>query len=798
MIKNYLKIALRNLWRNKLFSGLNILGLVIGMVACLLILQYVQFEMSYDSFHKNANNIYRLRSQEYQNKQLVGDGVYSFLRTGEMMLKEFPEVTNFVSIYHKEVSTVAHQEQHFKETSLYIVDPSFLEVFSFKLLKGQANTALKKPASIVLTQTMAQKYFPNESPLGKVLELDGQEKLTVTGVIENPPSNSHLKFNGLISNQALRKEYIEKRRTWAWGDFFTYVVLQPNTKASQIEAKFPSFIKKYLQPQDAAVTKYLLQPLNDIHLQAGLGGDLTPAGDASAMYLLLTIALFILIIAWVNYINLATARATDRAKEVGIRKVVGAYRKQLVEQFLGEAFLMNLIACLLTILLVDLITPLFDRFVGQALVFDIWYNQQFWLIFGGMFLLGVVFSGLYPAFVLSSFKPVTVLKGKIIRSRQGIALRKGLALFQFTASILLIGGTIVVFQQLNFMRSQDLGLNITQTVAVEGPRITSEAFASRNKVFAQKIAQLAQVKSISASSCIPSKEFYGSSSGIKLKGQSGGGVIIHQAWINENYIPAYQLKLQAGHNFSKKQSQHDQQSTVIINEASARALGYTPTQILHKKLMFDKKEWKIIGVLKDFHQTSLKDKKVPLMLFYDSQVHDYYSIKIQATDVQKSIANIKSTYLQIFPKNTFEYFFLDVAYDAQYKADQRFGEMFAVFSGLAIFVACMGLFGLTSFTLVQRTKELGIRKVLGASGKSLMQLLLIDFLKPIALAGLVALPILYWGVQQWLQGFVYRMHLNAWLFLLPLLFIVIIAFLTVSVQTFKATRHNPVDSLRYE
>lgn len=798
MIKNYIKIAFRNLMRNKLFSALNILGLVIGMVACLLILQYVQFEMSYDSFHKNADNVYRLRSQEYQNEQLVDDGVSSFLRTGELMLKEFPEVTNFVSIFHKEVATLAHQERHFKETSLYIVDPSFLEVFSFKLLKGQANTVLQKPSSIVLTQAMAQKYFPNEDPMGKILELDGQQKLTVTGVIENPLANSHLKFNGLISNHALRREYIEKKRTWAWGDFFTYVVLQPKTKASQIEAKLPLFIKKYLQPQEAAMTKYLLQPLSDIHLQAGLGGDLTPAGDSRAMYLLLTIAVFILIIAWVNYINLATARATDRAKEVGIRKVVGAYRKQLVVQFLGEAFLMNLIACLLTILLVDLITPLFDRFVGKALVFDIWQNSQFWFIFGGVFLLGVVFSGLYPAFVLSSFKPVTVLKGKIIRSRQGIVLRKGLSLFQFTASILLIGGTIVVFEQLNFMRSQDLGMNITQTLAVEGPRITSEEFVSKNKVFAQKITQLAQVKSISASSCIPGKEFYGASSGIKLKGQNGGGVIHYQAWINENYIPAYELKLQAGRNFSKNKQPHDQQNSVIINEASAKSLGYAPDQILHKKLMYDKKEWKIIGVLKDFHQTSLKEKTAPLMLFYDPQVHEYYSIKIQATGMQKNIASIKSAYLQMFPKNTFEYFFLDTTYEAQYKTDQRFGEMFALFSGLAIFVACMGLFGLTTFTLVQRTKEIGIRKALGASGASVMQLLLRDFLKPIALAGLVALPILYWGVQQWLQGFAYRMNLNIWLFVLPILFIAIIAFLTVSVQTLKATQNNPVDSLRYE
>ena len=633
MIKNYLKIALRNLLRNKLFSALNILGLVIGMVAGLLILRYVAFEMSYDTFHENAEHIYRIRTQDYQNGRLAGDGVTSFLRTGEMMVKDFPEVTNFTSIYHKEIATIAHQKNRFKETDLYIVDPSFLEVFSFNLLKGQAKTALQKPASIVLTQNLAKKYFPNTNPMGKVLEMDGKQKLTVTGILQNPPANSHLQFNCLISNHTLRKEYIEKKRAWAWGDFHTYVLLQPKAKVTDIEAKFPAFIKKYLPPHDVEVTKFLMQSLSTIHLHGGFTWELSPSGDAKAIYLLIIIALFILIIAWVNYINLATARATDRAKEVGIRKVVGAYRQQLIAQFLGEAFLINLIACLLTILLTDLITPIFDRFVGKPLALDMWQSPQFWLVFGVIFLLGVLLSGLYPAFVLSSFKPVTVLKGKIIRSRQGVALRRGLSLFQFAASIILIGGTIVVFQQLNFMRSQDLGMNITQTVVIEGPRITGKKFVSRNKAFAQKINQMSQVKNLTASSCIPGEGFNGSSSGIKLKGQVGDGSILNQAWVDGDYLPAYQLKLLAGRNFSKNKQPSDFVNTVIINKAAALALGSSPKRILNQKLIYNKKERKIIGVVQDFHQKSLKEKAPPLMLFYSPEVHNYYSIKLQTANM---------------------------------------------------------------------------------------------------------------------------------------------------------------------
>lgn len=800
MLKNYIKIALRNLLRNKLFSILNIAGLVIGMVACLLILQYVRFEMSYDTAFENSENIYRVHSSDYQNGKLVGKSAATFLTSGPTMKKDFPEVVNYTSIQRTRNAMLAYGEKRFKEKALYYVAPTFFEVFSFKLLKGNANTVLSKPGSIVLTEKNAKKYFGNQDPIGKSLELNGKKKFRVTGVVQNPPANTHLQFNFLLSNHRLLKDYRDKKLEWIWSNFHTYVVLNSGDKAKEIEARFPAYLKRYLPPEDLNSVKLHLQPIADIHLN-GFRSELTASGDKQATYLLLLIAVFILIIAWINYVNLATARATDRAKEVGIRKVIGAYRKQLITQFLGESFLLNLLACAFTVLLADLLMPVFENFTGTPMNFDLWRNWEFWGIFGVMFLIGVVFSGMYPAFVLSSFKPVTVLKGKIIRSPKGIALRKGLTLFQFAASITLIGGTIAVYQQLRYMRGKDLGIDINQTLIVEGPQKRDKAFATKSRSFKQQTEQLAYIQNISSSSTVPGRKFNANITGIKIKGQSGDGTLQHLSWIDTQYIPAYGLKLLAGRNFSIK-NKSEKEKSVIINKASAKLLGYSPEKIINKKLQYDlgfgEKEYTIVGVVNDFHQKSLKEATMPALFHYHPNAHEYYSIKLNAAKMQEAVALIKAAYLKKFPKNTFEYFFLDVAFDAQYKADEQFGRVFTVFSALAIFVACMGLFGLVSFSLLQRTKELGIRKVLGASSGSLMTLLLRDFLKPIALAGIVALPFMYWGVNLWLQNFAYHISIGWWLFVLPILIVGIIALLTIGFQAFRATRNNPVDSLRCE
>ncbi len=801
MLKNYLKIAFRNLLRNRLFSMLNIMGLVIGMCACLLILQYVRFEMSYDSFLKQADQVFRIDNEDYENGRLAQKSSTSYINMGKVMVNDFPEVQKQTTIRRLRISTVSYQQKRFKEKNLYVVDPSFLEVFSLPLLQGDPKTALSRPLSVVLTETMAQKYFGNENPMGKALEFNGRRNYKVTGVVKDAPANSHLDFSCLASNHRLRKIYKERNIEWGWSNFHVYVLTKPGTTAAQLEAKLPSINKKYLDPVDVEAVKFRAHKLTDIHLLTGYDEGLTPGNNSNSIYLLLLIAIFILLIAWINYINLATARATDRAREVGIRKVIGAYRRQLIIQFLGESFLINFLAVLFTVFLVDFLSPLFVQLTGKEIHFNLWQNPEFWLMFGIMFIMGVLLSGLYPAFVLSGFKPVTVLKGKIIRSPRGIVLRKGLTLFQFAASFLLIGGTLAVYQQLSYMRSKDVGFNMDKTLVVEGPRVVDSTFGTRIKAFVNKTRQLSQVKSLATSSCIPGQKFSANISGIKIKGQPGEGFLQSLAWIDAQYIPAYGLQLLAGRNFSSK-NRGDVKKSVILNASAAKMLGYSDEDIINKKLICemgsDVSLFNIIGVVKDFHHKSFKETTGPLVLHYSPIVREYFSVKLRTTDMPAAIAAIKGLYTKFYPKDTFEYSFLDVTYDAQYRADQRFGQMFALFSGLAIFVACMGLFGLASFTLLQRTKEVGIRKVLGASGQSLMVLLLRDFLKPVILAGLLALPVMYWGVTEWLQNFAYRMSIGWMLFVLPLLVVAGIALLTVGFQTLKTTRNNPIDSLRYE
>jgi len=801
MLKNYLKIAFRNLLRNKLFSILNIMGLVIGMVACLLILQYVRFEMSYDTSFKNADNIFQISNEDYQDGRLAQTTATSYIDIGRVMINDFPEVQKQTIIRRFRKSTVSYKQNKFKEKELYLVDPSFLEVFSLRLLKGDPTKALSQPKSIVLSETMAKKYFGKEDPMGKTLIFDGRRNFKVTGVVEDAPANSHFDYSCLLSNHRIRKVYKERNYEWAWSNFHVYVLTKPGTTKAQLEAKLPNINKKYMDPADAETVKFRANKLTDIHLLTGSDSSLTPANNPNSIYLLLLIAVFILLIAWINYINLATARATDRAREVGIRKVIGAYRRQLIVQFLGESFLINFLAVLFTVFLVDFLSPLFVKLTGKAMHFDMWQSTEFWIIFGAIFILGVLLSGLYPAFVLSRFKPVTVLKGKIIRSPKGIALRKGLTLFQFAASFLLIGGTLAVYQQLSYMRSKDVGFNIDKTLIVEGPRVLDSTFGTRIKAFINNTRQLSQVQSLTTSSCIPSQKFSANISGIKVKGESGYGFLQNLAWVDAQYVPAYGLKLLAGRNFSDK-NRNDYQKSVIINASSAKMLGFTPQEIVNKRLICDIEDdisdYKIIGVIDDYHQKSLKESTAPLVLHYRPITREYFSIKLRSSDMPEAVAAVKDLYTKSYPKDTFEYYFLDVAYNAQYKADQRFGEMFALFSGLAIFVACMGLFGLASFTLLQRTKEVGIRKVLGASSQSLMIMLLRDFLKPVLLASLLALPIMYWGITEWLKNFAYRMTIDWLLFVLPLLVVGAIALLTVGFQTFKTTRNNPVDSLRYE
>lgn len=796
MIKNYLKIAFRNLLRNKLFSGLNILGLVIGMVTCLLILQYVHFEKSYDSFHENAEHIYRVANASA--KDASRQGTSTFLGTGQTLKRELDEISQVTTIIHGDNGLINYEHKRFNEKDFYFVDATFFEVFpSFKLIQGNPGTALTKPYTMVLTKRMAHKYFGNKNPIGEVLQYNGKVKYQITGVVDNPPANSHLKFNFLASNHDIRKAITEGKRVWTWPAFYTYVVGKSANAPQKINAKLEGFLDKHLPQKRRGSLKLALQPLQDIYLSS-YGPGLSAGGNAQTANILLILAMIILVVAWVNYINLSTARATERAKEVGIRKVVGAYRKQLIGQFLGESLLVNLLAVVFALLIIDYLEPTFVQITGVPVSSNFWQDGGFWAMAGIIFLAGTLLSGFYPAFVLSSYNPVLVLKGKISRSVQGRKLRKGLTVFQFAISMVLIGGTLTVYQQIRFMKNQDLGIDIERILVVQSPRV-SDSEKDVN-LFKQKALSHSQVMSFSKSACLPGW-FNGEVEEVKIKGQNGEGTTQSQLLVDDQYIPTYGLKLLAGVNFTAGNDAANQKN-VVINALAAQRLGYKPAEIVNKKIELKtrgkKHEYKVIGVVNNFHHQSLKQNITPAIFRYRNDGLDFYSVKLGAGNPQNTIATIKAAYSKLFPNDTFEYHFLDNAFDAQYKADQRFGEVFALFSGLAIFVACMGLFGLTSFTLIQRTKELGIRKVLGASVGNLLKLLFSDFLKPIVWASILALPFMYWFVNEWLQNFAYKMQVDLWLFVVPLLLIVCIALLTISLQSFKATRNNPVDSLRYE
>ncbi|RYF73128.1 MAG: FtsX-like permease family protein, partial [Cytophagaceae bacterium] len=542
-----------------------------------------------------------------------------------------------------------------------------------------------------------------------------------------------------------------------------------------------------------------LQPLRDIHLYSHYIGETEPNGDGKTTYLLLGIAFFIVIIAWVNYVNIATARAINRAKEVGVRKAVGSQRSQLVKQFMVESFLLNGLAVVLAFILVLITIPAFNSLSGQHLTFSLLASARFWLALLGLFVVGTFLSGVYPAFVLSGFRPVVVLKGRMVNTRQGILLRKGLVVFQFGASLFLLVGTMAVFRQIQFMREQKLGLNIDQTLVIRPPIVRNDStYMSQMKSFKDELLRQSAIKSITASTSIPGEPVGWNAGGIRLKGQDESKAKQYRViGVDYDYMNAYGLKLVAGRNFAK--SFGTDPSAVIFNKMAIAQLGFqNPTEAIGKEIEFWGKTYTVVGVVDNFHQQSLREAFEPLILRLIPDVQGFFSVKIAPAESAKTLGTLQSAWNQFFPGNPFEYFFLDEHFADQYRADQRFGQVFGFFTGLAILVACLGLFGLASFTTVQRTKEIGIRKVLGASVGEILQLLYQEFAVLVAISFVVAAPLAWFAITSWRTSYAFRADLNGWLFILPFVGVLTIALLTVSFQTIKAALMNPVKSLQSE
>jgi putative ABC transport system permease protein len=805
MIKNYFKIAWRNIVRQKGYSAINIIGLAIGIAACLLILQYVSFELSYENFQANRDRVYRVRQDRYDNGKLSTQWVSGAYAVGNSFKDAIPEIEDYVKVVRndKVVTEVNHQPVELKK--VFFASSSFFRIFTYPLVAGNADKALSEPFTAAISETTARILYGTTNAVGKRLNLNRNSDYTITAVYKDAPNNTQLKPDILLSYETFKKFVGPDNNpdaAWLWDGCLTYLLLRKDANPAVVEKKFIPIVDKFtaadMKKYNAAVV-YSLQPMTDIHLYSHYMTEPEANGDGKTVYLLLGIAFFIAIIAWVNYINLATARAVNRAREVGIRKTVGSQKRQLIIQFLSESALLNAFALLLALLIVSIAIPGFNKLSGQHLSFSLFSKTSFWLALSGLFVIGVFLSGLYPAFVLSAFKPIDVLKGKMTATTKGALLRKGLVVFQFTASLFLLIGTLTVYQQIQYMRKQSLGINIDQTLVVNAPTVITDSTYIRNmNALKDELSGQTSVKGIAISTSIPGESVRWNAGAIKLVGADETTQKQYRViGMDYDYMKMYGIKLISGRGFSKDYGTDEH--SVVFNKRGFEQLGLNkPEDAIGKKIDFWGQQYTIIGVSENFHQQSLRESFEPLIFRLIPDIRGYLSVRTPASKAAQTITQVKSSWDKFFPGNTFEYFFLDDHFDEQYKADQRFGQVFGLFTSLAILVACLGLFGLASFTTLQRTKEIGIRKVLGASVPRILKLLYQEFAILLLIAFVIAVPVAWFTIGDWLQGYAFRINIHWSYFIIPFVTLVVIALLTVSFQSIRAAIANPVKSLRTE
>jgi putative ABC transport system permease protein len=792
MLKNYFKIAWRNLWKNKIFSFINILGLTIGITVCMMIFLFIMNEFSVDKFHKNEKDIYRvMRGFEKNGSQEWVPYLSAPYATA--LLNDYPgQIKKAVRVLPTN-ALVSFDNTAFNEKKLYIADEDFFTLFSFPLIKGNPETVLKDPASVVLTETTARKYFGNKDPMGKVIELDKHLQLKVTGIAKDVPSNSHLDFDLVmpLSNYANAEWF----HIWVNNNNFTYVLLDKNTSASQLEKTFPQFMDKYMGKDMARLGANLslsLTPLSDIYFEPASAFDNVKHGDKKVVYIFLSIAVLILLIACINFMNLSTVRAVERSKEVGLRKVLGALRNNLIGQFIGESVLLTSISCLLAVGLLQLVMPFYNELLGYSLTVS-WNALPIYLFLLGVIIIVGFLAGSYPAFFLSAFSPIQALKGKLKLGKSGSLFRQALVVLQFSISVILIIGTIVILKQMNFVKNKNLGYNKEQTLVVP---IDNEDIYNHATTFKNELQSKNNIALVSLMSGEPGGFFDMHS--FEVEGQN-------ETWKSRTefadfeFVKTLGLKIIAGRDFSS-QFPTDSTDAVLINHTAASNLGWTPDQAIGKWIMNklrDSLRRKVIGVVEDFNFLSLKENMDPLVISTSSD-RRVALVKLKAGNISDNVTTIKNVYSKIAPVYPFDYTFLDQNFDKLYKKDLRQQTILTVFSVLAIFIACLGLFGLASYTATKRTKEIGVRKVLGSSTKNIVMLLSKDLLKPILIAIMIAIPAGFFIMNNWLQNFAYRTTLPWWIFVLAAIITIVIALFTVSLKAVKAAAANPVKSLRSE
>jgi putative ABC transport system permease protein len=810
MFKNYLKIAWRNLAKNKAFTLINIAGLAIGIATCLMIILFIQNEMSYDRFNQKAEQIFRVVFRGTMNGEKMNESSV-MAPVAPTLRKDFPEVMDATRLLQYGSPKIIVDNKTFKDANFAYVDSNFFQVFTLPMIKGDAKTALVDPNTVVITEAVSQKFFGNTDPIGKYLNFkDFNQLYKITGVIKAVPVNSHFHFDIFASMASLPDA---KNGSWMSGSYFTYLLLQKDFDYRKLEAKLPLTVEKYMGPQlkqalGLSLTEFrnkgnniglYLQPLTDIHLKSDFTNNLEAGGDIRYVYIFGAIALFMLLIACINFMNLSTAGASKRAKEVGIRKVLGTEKYELIAQFLTESTLLTLFSMLLGLVIVKMSLPMFNNLSGKNLTLHFLQNPLIILGLLLFWLLVSILAGSYPAFYLSSFKPVSVLKNKFTAKRKSINFRSGLVVFQFIISVGLIVGTTIVYQQLLYIQNIKLGYDKDQLLVLRN----SYLLGSNEAVLRDQLINDPRVANVTLSSFLPAGPTNTdmTTSFPDDNRNKSSRVRIYQ--IDDNYIPTMGMKIAEGRNFSKdfpSDSSSDNPG-VIINETLARVFGWGSHAVGHTVNLFTdnvggKKGLRVVGVVQDFHYKSLHEPINPLLMVL--QKSSGLIIKVKTKDIAGLLVTLKTQWDSFKTDEPFTYDFVNELYNQTYVAEQKTGTILSIFAGLTIFIACLGLFGLTTFTAEQRNKEIGVRKVLGASVPDLISLLSKEFIVLVCIAIFIAMPIAWWAMKVWLQDFVYRINISWWMFALAGLGAILIAILTVSYQAIKAALANPIDCLRTE
>ena len=800
MLKNFVVTALRNIWKYKYYSILNILGLSIGITSFIFIWLYIQDELNFDKFHKKADRTYRVWISGKLGEQQF-KGAVTCPPLASTFENEFPEVESATRLYRLDHEVVRYKDIIYTENNVFFADSNFFEVFDFKLLKGNPKTALKEPNTLVLTESTAKKYFGNSDVLGKTVEVgDYRANYEVTGIVEDPPANSHFNFDILYAMSVFD---FANSNQWISNSFYTYLVLKEGSDWKALEKKFQIIVDKYVGPQmeqfmgvtmdelrkKGDVYGYFLQPMLDIHLKSELDAEIAPQSDQKYIIILTIIAVFILLIASINFMNLSTARSANRAREVGIRKTVGSYKSQLIGQFLTESVILSFLGLLVGLFFASLLINPFNMVTMKDFSINLLFIPDNLLLCFIITLLIGLFAGSYPAFYLSAFKPIDVLTGAKRAGSKYSNFRNVLVVFQFAVSSGLLISTLLVFEQIKFIQNKNLGFDKENVLVVSNGNRIGEKIIN----FKEAILSESDIVNAAVSTTVPPR--VENSTVFRPEGSENDHLLSTYS-ADHDHIAALKIRIKEGRNFSKDFPSDS--TAVLINSAAAKELNWE--NAVNQNLIYvgqGETPYKVIGVMEDFNFESLKNEIRPLVITLRNTGR-YVTVRIKSNNIPQTIKMLENKWKEVSPGEPFEYTFLDQDFNDLFRNEQRLSKIFTIFTGLSIFIACLGLLGLTAYTAEQRTKEIGIRKVMGASVPNILALLSRDFTKLIIISFVIAVPAAYYLIDKWLENFAYRINIQIWAFVAPLMLILIIALLTINIQVFKAALTKPVNTLKYE